>query len=133
MAIPMLSSADDSRIKAAANIVASDMEYAKSMAIGTGMNCSVVFDSANESYKVVDSTGATMAHPINIGSSYVVNFKTDSRLSNVLIDTATFGAGVTVTFDSFGSPVNSGSVVLKAGSQTMTVTVEAVTGYISIN
>lgn len=133
MAVPMLSSADDVKLRAAANVVASDMEYAKSIAIGKGISCSVVFNTSNESYKLVDSDDATISHPVKLGSDYVTDFANDSRLRNVVIHTASFGGSSTVCFDCFGSPDNSGSVVLKAGTESITISVEAVTGYISIN
>jgi hypothetical protein len=38
-----------------------------------------------------------------------------------------------VVFDSFGSPDVGGSVVLQAGEASLTVSVEAITGAVSVN
>lgn len=132
IAVPMLSSAQDVQLKAAANVIAADIEYAKSMAIGTGSSHSVVFNTAGENYKLTDSDGTTIAHPVKRGFDYTVDFTNDSRLSKVNIITASFGGIATVSFDSFGSPASGGEIVIKAGTDSITIQVEDVTGYVSI-
>ena len=49
MAIPMMTSAGSMQIRSAANMIAADLEYAKSMAISRQQNYSVVFNTANDS------------------------------------------------------------------------------------
>lgn len=135
IAVPMMSSAASMQMRAAAGIVAADLEYAKSMAISRGQNHSVVFDPTNERYSIVlTSTGAVIKHPITQKENgYTVDFSTDGRLDRVEIDSTTF-TGDMVTFDPLGSPTNNGGqVVLKAGDFTRTVTVEPVTGFISVS
>lgn len=132
-AVPMLSSAGSLQIRAASNMIAADLEYAKSMAISRGQNYSVVFDQAGESYQIEDQNGNVIAHPVKKGFSYIVDFQSDSRLSRVDITGVNFGATASVTFDSLGSPDNGGTVSLQAGGgTTATITVEPITGYISI-
>jgi prepilin-type N-terminal cleavage/methylation domain-containing protein len=143
IAVPLMSSAASIQIRAAGGIVAADLEYAKSMAITTGQQHRVVFnDVGNDSYeirKVVNSsTDEAIEHPITKRPQYVVNFATDGRLNRVSITSAGFGSPSSnaVTFDSLGSPVGlatEGEVVLQAGGITRTVTVEAVTGFISVS
>lgn len=134
LAIPMMSSAASLQIRSAANMLAADLEYAKSMAISRGQNYSVVFDKDTDSYKIVDPLGNTIEHPVKKGFDYVVSFQNESRLNRVDITSADFGGTQTVTFDCLGSPVGSGgSVVLQADSTTKTITVEPVTGFISIS
>lgn len=143
MAVPMFSSAGSVQVKSAANIIAADLEYAKSMAITRGQNYSVVFDKAAESYRIVDQDGNTISHPVKKGFSYVMNFRSDSRLSRVDISTVDFqpGASDTITFDYLGSPysgqgvanpLNSGQIRIGAEGVTATISVEPVTGFISI-
>lgn len=142
MAIPMLSSAADIQVRTAANMIAADLEYAKNMAITQQRNYSVVFDIVNETYEIHDG-GGVIGHPVNVGKDFVVDFANDGRLEQVDIVVADFdpGSELTVTFDYLGSPysgapagtpLNAGSINLQAGTFTMTVTVEPVTGYVKI-
>jgi type II secretion system protein H len=136
MAIPMMSSASSMQVRSAAGMVAADLEYAKSMAISTGQFYSVAFDEANERYEVRDPNGV-VPHPVRKGFTYVVDFQNDGRLDRVDIVSASFDGNTTVTFDYLGMPfvgmfpLNSGVVTLQAGNDQWTVTVEAVTGFIS--
>lgn len=132
-AIPLYTSAAPIQLRTAADMVASDLEYAKSMAISTGANHSVIFNAASESYRIVGSGGQVISHPVHIGTDYIVNFANDSRLNKVDIENV-FGSTTTstVTFDNVGSPSNNGYIVLGAGGHTLKVKVEPVTGYVSI-
>jgi len=140
MVVPMMSSAGSMQIRAAANMVAADLEYAKSMAISRGQPHSVVFDKTNETYQVVDHNNIVIPHPVKKGFNYVVDFRNDGRLDRVNIADANFDGTNKVTFDYLGSPyngsasfLNSGVVTLQSDSVTRTVRVEPVTGFISIN
>ncbi len=143
MAVPMFGSAADIQLKAAANMIAADLEYAKSMAISRQRSYSVVFNSTDESYKVCDKDGVVIPHPINPGD-LAIAFPSDSRLNQVVIASAVFNPGneETITFDYLGSPYSgsppgtpliSGTITLQADSFTMTVTIEPITGYVTIN
>ena len=142
-AIPMMSSAASMQIRSAANMLTADLEYAKSMSISRGQNYSVVFDKDTESYRIEDQDGNVIPHPVKKGFPYEINFSTDGRLNKVDIFEVDFdpGSDNTITFDYLGSPysgpvisspLNSGVISLQAGGATTTVTVEAVTGFISI-
>jgi prepilin-type N-terminal cleavage/methylation domain-containing protein len=142
IAVPMMGSAGSIQIRSAANMIAGDLEYAKSMAISRQKNYSVVFNPAGDYYEVHDPNGI-IKHPVKKGFDYRVDFSSDSRLNKVVIDNADFdpGSSNTITFDYLGSPysgsgtsnpLNSGTISLKAGDFTMTVSVEPVTGFISI-
>lgn len=143
VAVPMMSSAASMQIRSAANMVAADLEYAKSMAISRGQNFSVVFDKNTESYSIKDQTDTIIQHPVKKGSLYTINFQSDSRLGRVDISDAVFNpnSSQTITFDYLGSPysgtgisnpLNSGVITLNAGGITKRINVEPVTGYISI-
>jgi len=131
-AVPMMSSAASLQIRSAANMIAADLEYAKSMAISRGQNYSVVFDKNADSYKIVDPLGNVIQHPIKKGFPYVVDFQNESRLSRVNITSADFDTDQIIVFDCLGSPDSGGSVILQAEGTTKTITVEPVTGFISI-
>jgi len=144
IAVPMISSAGSMQIRAAANMLAADLEYAKSAAISRGQYYSVVFDDSAETYQIEDQSGTVIAHPVKKGFNYAVDFANDGRLSQVNIVDADFDGVSAVTFDYLGSPhsgtpasglsdLNSGEVTLQAGNTTKKVTVEPVTGFISVS
>ena len=73
LAVPMLSTAADTQLRTAGNMIAADMEYARSMAISRQQNYSVVFSSAGNSYEVRDGVGVVRSaahlasHPVACG------------------------------------------------------------------
>jgi prepilin-type N-terminal cleavage/methylation domain-containing protein len=138
--VPMASSASVMQLRSAVNMVAADLEYAKSMAISRGQMYSVVFDKTAERYQVEDQSGSVVPHPVKKGFPYVVNFRSDNRLGQVDIFDANFDGGNQVKFDYLGSPfnatgsgLNSGVVTLKVGGASRTVRVEPVTGFITVS
>jgi len=140
-AIPMMSSAASMQIRSAANMLTADLEYAKSMAISRAQYFSVVFDASADSYRIEDQYGNVLPHPIKKGFSYVIDFQNDGRLNKVDIVSVDFDSTSKVTFDYLGSPyngnvtpgpLNNGVINLQAGSTTSIITVEPVTGYVSI-
>ena len=130
-AIPMMGSAASVQIRSAGNMIAADLEYAKSLAISKGQNFSVVFDEGAESYSIVDQDGNTISHPVKKGFDYVIDFQ-DEGLGRVEITDADFDGASQVRFDYLGSPDNGGTVHLQAGDMSATVSVEPVTGYITV-
>lgn len=137
IAIPTLSSAGDSQVRSAANMIAADIEYAKNMAISRQQMYSVIFNTSSNSYKICDKVGNVIEHPINISSDFVVNISDESRLSQVEIISALFDSTDTLTFDYLGSPynglsnsLNDGKIILDAGGYSITINVQPVTGYL---
>jgi prepilin-type N-terminal cleavage/methylation domain-containing protein len=129
MAVPMISSGASFQIRSAGNEVAADLEYAKSMAISRGRPYSVVFNTSTASYQIKDSSGNVVTPP---GRKSTTAFGAGTRLDSVAINSVSFTSG-TVTFDYLGSPNAGGTVQLLAGVLTKTVTVEPVTGFISVS
>ena len=143
IAIPMMTSADSFQIRAAANMIAADLEYGKSMAISRAQSFSVVFDMTTDSYRIKNQGGTIIPHPVKKGFDYVVDFPSDSRLNRVDISNVGFepGSSDTITFDYMGSPysgsgtsnpLNSGVITLQAAGTSTTINIEPVTGFISI-
>mgnify|MGYP001073980625 CR=1 FL=1 len=137
--VPMASSAGGTQIRAATNMLAADLEYAKSMAISTGQKHWVVFDKTAETYQIEDVNGV-IPHPLRESTAkYIVDFRNDGRLDRVDIVDVDFDLTSRVGFDYLGSPFNgsngaldSGVVKLQAGGVAKKVNVEPVTGFISI-
>ena len=132
-ALPMMSSASSLQIRSAASMIAADLEYAKSMAISRGQNYSVRFDQNADSYQIEDQNNNVIQHPVKKGFAYIVDFQSDTRLNRVDITGANFSGNPDVEFDSMGRPDSGGTVSLQAGGTTVTIMVEPITGYISIN
>jgi Tfp pilus assembly protein FimT len=139
-AIPLVTSADSFQIRSAANMIASDLEYAKTISISRGQSFSVVFDATTETYRIEDQSGNVIAHPVKKGFDYVVDFQNDSRLGKVDIVNVDFDTTSEIKFDYLGSPyngddnpMNSGVISLQAGQMTATINIEPVTGFISIS
>ena len=130
-AIPMLSSAGSVQVRSVANMIAADLEYAKSLAITKGQNYRVVFDTSSESYRIADQTGTTISHPVKKGFDYVIDLDSEG-LERVDITGADFAGAQQVEFDYLGSPDNGGTVTLAGDSTTMTINVEPVTGFITV-
>lgn len=139
LVVPMVSSAGSMQIQSAVNMIAADLEYAKSISISSQQNHSIVFDTAGDSYEIHDSGGTVIQHPVKKGFDYIVSFGANSRLNKVDIATASFDGTNEIEFDYLGSPyngsgnaLNSGVITVQAGSASLTVNVEGVTGFISI-
>jgi len=143
LAMPMVSNAADIQVRAAANRIAADIDYTKSMAITNQQSYSVVFSPTGESYEIrLTSTNTVIDHPVNPGS-FVVDFSNEGSLARVDLVDADFDSdsGHAITFDYLGSPysgmntsspLNSGQITLKAGNFTLVVSVEPITGYVTV-
>ncbi|MBN1973574.1 MAG: GspH/FimT family pseudopilin [Sedimentisphaerales bacterium] len=131
-AIPLMSSAAGVQIRSATNLIAADLEYAKSMAISRGQYFYVVFNEGTNSYQIEDQNNNIIQHPVKKGFPYVMNFTEEKRLNKVDITGVSF-TDDKVRFDCLGSPDNGGTITLESDGTTATITMEPITGYISIS
>jgi len=136
--VPLAGSTASIQIKSTANMIAADLEYAKSRAITQGQRFSMVIDENTETYRIEDHTGSVIEHPVKKGSQYIVNLQ-QKGLDKVDISNANFDSTSTVSFDYLGSPyngsggpLNNGVITLQAGTTTVQINVEPVTGFISV-
>lgn len=150
IAVPMFSGAADMQVRAAANRIAADLDYAKGLAVTYQKAYCVQFNISGESYSLQEynsGTGdfETIDDPLNSNSQYTVNLASNKNFNRVDIYNADFDSDATnaVTFDYLGSPyhgkstdsanaLNSGRITLKAENFSVTVDVEPVTGYVTI-
>ena len=130
-ALPMLSSAASVQLRSAANMIAADLEYARSLSVSRGRNFTVVFDTAAESYEIQNEFGATIAHPVKKGFDYVIDLQGEG-LERVDITNVDFAASSDVMFDYLGSPDDGGTVTVQGGNTTAIISVEPITGYITV-
>ena len=142
MVVPMVSGTDDAQCEAAARVIVADLELAQSTALARQAEVALVFGEDGESYKVVLSgvqdlgdyaALVTLEHPLMPGRNYEVNVVADLRLPDVVLSDADFGGDRYVVFDTFGSPGFGGSIVVTAGAASLTVSVEPITGAVSVN
>ncbi len=111
------------RVESAARRVKSDLELARMQARLTSATQSITF--ANSTYTLSNTTNLDKP-----GTAYTVNltkqpFALDSAQAN-------FSGSSTVSFDGYGTPSSSGTVVLTAKSHQCTVTLNGVTGDVTI-
>ena len=135
MAVPMFSGSAQMQVASAANMVAADLEYAKSMAISHQQQYGIVFNPASNKYDVVDQNGV-IKHPVKI-DNYTVNFSTDSRLKSVVLTSTNFGDQIYFNYlgtpctNAAGTTLNSQGEIWLQGGETKII-IEPTTGYIRI-
>jgi len=139
--IPNIGSADYSQATSAAAVLQSDLEVARSLAMTTQQPYSVVFSLDRLSYKVVANyagvayaAAVAVNHPVIKGKPYEVHLNMLNGAAGVSVTSVAFGVPPQqyVTFQSLGAPVAGGSVVLRAGNYVVTVSVEGLTGIVSV-
>jgi MSHA pilin protein MshC len=142
--VPQLSSRDDLRCAAAARALMGDLLYAQSRSIALGKMHYVQFNTATNTYQVLDavSPNDVITNPVT-QIPYTVTVGT-GPMANVSVNSASFDGNTTLAFDPMGVPyswssgagpvaLSAGSVVFKAGVNKKTVTVSPYSGQIKIN
>lgn len=144
IAVPMMSSAADMQARAAANRIAADLDYAKSLAMTHQKAFSVVFAPSNERYDIRETATDTLVKdPMRPSSDYLVDFTTERQLSRVNIASSNFDSHISnaVTFNYLGTPysgkglttpLTTGRITLTADNFTLYVDIEPVTGYVTV-
>ena len=136
---PIASNIRSPRLKTASNVLAADIEFCESECIAQPNAPRVIsFSTANNTYTLLDfNAGTAITYPGD-GTSYVNDFSTgrNAQLSGVTLTSVVSGGSAValVTFNSYGKPLLTSDLVitLSYNSQTLTVTVNATTGDISI-
>src|SRR5687768_16768097 len=80
--VPSLGTRDDLRAAAAARVIMADLIYTQNLAITNQGNRYVVFDVANQEYRVTDATGGTIDHPVD-HVAYVQKFSSTTGGRNL--------------------------------------------------
>ena len=130
MVIPYASSAGDTAALAGARLMVCDLQYAQNTAITTQAPVTVTFNTSGNSYTLSNASG-TLIHPMT-KQAYVVEFPAERGFEGLDIVSASFSATTSVTFDEFGSPDDTGTITLQAGSQVYVITVAAATGKVTV-
>ena len=131
----------DAQAISGARVLASDVELARNLAVTTQAPHTVLFSSDRQSYKVVANytgTGGGYAlataveHPVRGNERFVVTLASLNGMESVVVETVNFGGQAYVTFDAEGEPSSGGSVTLRSGESGMVISVEALTGAVSV-
>lgn len=126
MAIPRLErSIVRQRVEAAGRRVAADLNYARERAVHTSTAVKVLVNADARAY-----TLAGLSRTDRSDQAYAV----DLTEPPYVIETVevSFDGGAVVTFNGFGHPSSGGTIRLKAGAQTETVTLDAMTGIATV-
>lgn len=114
-----------SRAEAAARKVASDLSVARSLAMTSSKPQAVVFSVATGTYQL--SGQLDREHP---AFGYLVDLSAAPYKSQLV--SASFGGSATVTFDIYGVPDRSGTVVVGSGSRKKSIVLDATSGRTTI-
>jgi hypothetical protein len=129
--VPAFSESAGMQAMSAARIIASDIEYAQSLAVTRQEPMTIGFFPDQEKYGLYDTSGL-LEHPID-HKDYLVDFAADARgFGSLDVVSAEFGGSSNLSFDELGSPIAGGRVTLQAGSQVYHVDVAAVTGKVTV-
>ena len=89
-------------------------------------------DELNEN-DVEGGSFTPMGNPINKGTDYSISISNEDRFDGVDITAVDFGGNNFATFDALGSPSSGGTVTLALGSRQMIVTLDALTGKVTVS
>ena len=113
------------RANAAAQRVATDLAFAKDQARNIGSPVTVTFVVAASTYSLAGVERLTHG-----SGDYSVDLTAEPYGATLV--SASFGSGAEAVFNIYGMPAAGGQVVVRAGGVTRTVTLEAVTGKVTV-
>ncbi len=148
LVIPNMASAHSLRVQAALRTIVSDLTFAQADAIAFQRRRAVLFDVANNTYRIVDIPGSAISADNVLFKSdgpsgqYVVNLA-DTSFAGARIESASFtqvNGLPTLIFDDVGAPAAAatgdqpglgGTIRLSGSGQTFDIIVEPYTGRVS--
>lgn len=128
-AIPGASTLDDQRIAADAGILAADLEFVQTRALASNQQHRIVFSTTTHEYEVQSPPGTVIEDPLTDAPWSRVLAR--GGIGTKLIDVS-FNGATALSFDRSGRPSSGGSVTLRRGDFTATVTVTAITGDVTV-
>lgn len=133
--VPHMLTAGSLGIQAAARMIIADMHIAQNEAIAEQAIRKVIFDEANNSYRITTAANVTIDAPWRVGNDtaqYVVDFDTDSRFGGVRLENVNFGGGQELVFDALGGPTAGGQVELVFQARRYRIQVGEFTGKVTV-
>ena len=130
--VPQMLRAGTLGVQAAARMVVADILHAQNDAVAHQRPRRVVFNVAENRYRLTDATGETLPAPWRSGEAHQVDLKADRRFANVRLVEADFNGQGTLEFDEMGSPASGGEVVLEYEQRRYSILVAPFTGRVSV-
>jgi len=153
--LPLLTtSMNHYRLKGAAQEVVNTLQYAQAIAMTSGKQIGVritpVLETISVSHyettadlsaggnqlaaaNVEGGTYTYMEHPLKKGVDYVITLTAEDRLKGVHIIWSDFTIILPIYFNTVGRPSHGGTVILALKGEQMVVTVDALTGKVSVS
>lgn len=153
--VPVLASTfSQTTLEAAAEEVATALTYAQFTAVSSGRPCRVTLDAGAETVvleqeatpvsllgsesQLADTAVETasldpMMHPMRPFDDYRLDLGVERRFHDTQIVSVIWDTGVYVEYDASGIPSTGGVIVLANGTDQISVTVEAVSGMVTMN
>ena len=134
MVVPSMLTAGEMGVQAAARIIVADLLYAQNEAIAQQAQRRVVFDLANNSYRLVDESGVSLtAKWINGQSSnYEVDFDEDRRFQGVTLVAVDFQTSNSIAYDVLGTPSDGGRIEIQYERRRYRIDVASFTGRVTV-
>lgn len=147
--VPQIGNRDDLRCTSMARVVMSDLMYAQSRAVSMQQPHYVRFDTAAGRYEVLQQIAPSeqfVTHPITKGAFQVMlGAAGGDELKTVVLDDVSFDMHPVLMFDEMGTPHSynpatltaaamvAGSIRLRSGTFTATISVEPYSGELKLN
>jgi len=114
------------RADAAARRIAADLNFARALAIATSTTTSISFNCNASTYQIASATDP------DHGGTFSVTLSNDPYLSG-FASTAAVNGLFTVSFNGYGMPTSTPSIVVTSSDSSRTVTVNADIGTATLN
>lgn len=147
--VPQIGNRDDLRCTSMARVVMSDLMYAQSRAVSMQQPHYVRFDAGAGRYEVLQQIAPSeqlVTHPITKGAFQVMlGAARGDELKTVVLDDVSFDVHPVLMFDEMGTPHSynpatltaaamvAGSIRLRSGTFTATISVEPYSGELKLN
>lgn len=109
------------RLEAAARRITVDLAYGQERARHASTTCRVQFNAPLDLY-----TMDTVTNPDHPGEAYIIELAKEPYQVDVI--SADFGGDAEIAFDAYGKSDSGGTIVLRCGARTLTVTIDARSG-----
>ena len=141
--VPMIAGTSDLQATLASRQIVSTLLFMQTACITKQETYQMVFDSAADSYSVQDAAGNVIDDPVIAGKQMQLSYPDSPDLSHITLNSASFNATDRIWFNRLGepyagnpavnNPMTTGTIVLQSGDKQITLTVEPVTGRVTVS